>query len=76
MSTVCGIAGYFVFPDYPHSKTGSQRWSMTDDMRRLAEARMIADRVTGSTGEGKVFAGAKLALLDPKTWIFVSLNSP
>ena len=72
MSVVCGVAAYFTLPDYPHSKTGSQKWTMNQDMRRLAEARMVADRVTGSTGKGSVFGGVKLCVLDPKTYIFVS----
>ena len=72
MSTVCGIAAFFTLPDYPHSKTGSQRWSMDEDMRRLGEARIVADRVTGSVGSGGVFAGLKLALKDFKTYVFVS----
>jgi hypothetical protein len=71
MSVVCGVAAYFTLPDYPHSKTGSQKWTMNQDMRRLAEARMVADRVTGSTGKGSVFGGVKLCVLDPKTYIFV-----
>jgi hypothetical protein len=72
MSVVCGVAAYFTLPDYPHSKTGSQKWTMNQDMRRLAEARMVADRVTGSTGKSSVFGGVKLCVLDPKTYIFVS----
>lgn len=72
MSTACGLFAFFTLPDYPHSKTGSQRWFMDDDMRRLAEAHLVADRVTGSTGKGKVWAGVKLAVFDIKTWLLVS----
>lgn len=72
MSVVCGLAAYFTLPDYPHSKTGSQKWTMNEDMRRLAEARIVADRVTGFSGKGSVFGGVKLCVLDPKTYIFVS----
>jgi sugar phosphate permease len=74
MSTVCGIAAFFTLPDYPSSKTGSQRWSMNDDMRRLGEARIVADRVTGSGGSGGVLAGLKLVLRDPKAYIFAWMN--
>lgn len=74
MSTVCGIAAFFTLPDYPHSKTGSQRWAMNEDMRRLAEARIVADRVTGSLGSGGVIAGLKLVLKDPKFYIFAWMN--
>ncbi|KAK8876683.1 transporter [Apiospora arundinis] len=74
MSTVCGVAAFWTLPDYPHSKTGSQRWALDGDMRRLAEARMVADRVTGASGTGTVWTGVKLAVTDFKTWIFVLLN--
>ena len=74
MSVVCGVAAYFTLPDYPHSKTGSQKWTMDQNMRRLAEARMVADRVTRSTGKGSVFGGVKLCVLDPKTYIFASTS--
>ena len=74
MSTVCGIAAFWTLPDYPHSKTGSQRWAMNEDMRRLAEARIVADRVTGSSGSGGVVAGLKLVLRDPKFYIFAVMN--
>lgn len=72
MSTFCGVVAFFTLTDYPHSKTGSQRRFMNDDMRRLAEARLVADRVTGATGTGNVWTGVKLALTDIKTWLFVS----
>jgi MFS family permease len=71
MSTVCGIAAFFTLPDYPHSKTGSARWVLNNDTRRLAEARIIADRVTGATGTGSLKHGLMLAVTDFKTWFFV-----
>jgi MFS family permease len=74
MSTVCGIAAFWTLPDYPHSTTGSQRWSMNDDMRRLSEARIVADRVTGSLGSGGVMAGLKMVLKDVKFYIFAWMN--
>lgn len=76
MSTVCGVFAFWTLPDYPHSNTGSQRRFMTEDMRRLAEARLVADRVTGSTGTGRVVDGIKLAVTDLKTWSFVSPRVP
>lgn len=45
---------------------------MSHDMRRLAEARIVADRVTGSVGRGSVLGGVKLCILDVKTYLFVS----
>lgn len=75
MSVVCGVAAFFTLPDYPHTKTGSQKWTMNEDMRRLAAARMVADRVTGNKGEGTVWGGVKLCLTDVKTYMFVSLQT-
>lgn len=47
---ICGagfaVLAAFLLPDYPDSKTGSATWTMTEDMRRIAAARIIADRVT------------------------------
>lgn len=76
MSVVCGVAAFFTLPDYPHTKTGSQKWTMDDDMRRLAAARMVADRVTGATGEGTVWGGVKSCLVDVKLYLFVSWSIP
>lgn len=75
MSTLCGIVGLFTLPDYPHTKTGSQRWSMNHDQRLLAEARMEADRVTGSVARGGVLQGLKLALMNIKLYLFIILNT-
>ena len=72
MSVVCGVVMFVTLPDYPHSRTGSQRWSMGDDERRLAEARIEADRVTGATGRGTIVQGLKLCLRDVKLYLFVS----
>ncbi|CAK1360977.1 putative transporter [Cercospora beticola] len=74
MSVVCGVAAFWTLPDYPHSKTGSQTWSMNEDMRRLAEARMEADRVTGASGTAGIWHGVKLCLVDPKLYLFTLLN--
>lgn len=43
-------------------------------MRDLAQARILADRVTGSEGESKVLRGLMLAIKDPKTWCFILMN--
>lgn len=75
-STICGIIAFFTLPDYPHTSTGSQRWSMNHECRVLAEARMEADRVTGSVGRGGVFAGLKLAVTDIKLYLYVSRSTP
>ncbi|KAM0277432.1 hypothetical protein ACHAQH_005796 [Verticillium albo-atrum] len=64
----------FILPDYPDSTSGSAKWSMTEDMRRIAAARILADRVSVSEDKTGVWHGLKLCLTDYKTWIIVSLN--
>lgn len=64
----------FLLPDYPHSKTGSTQWTLTEDMRRLAVARIAADRVSVSEDKTGIWHGLKLCLLDYKTWILVCSN--
>lgn len=71
---VLAVICIFMLPDYPHSTTGSAQWSMTEDMRRLAAARIIADRVSLTEAKGGVWQGLKLCLLDYKTWILVLCN--
>jgi MFS family permease len=68
------IVAIFVLPDYPDSTTGSAQWSMTEDMRRLAAARMAADRVSEPEAKRSVWGGLKLGLKDYKTYLFVRLH--
>lgn len=52
-------------------------WTMTEDMRRIAEQRIIADKVTvASTAEMKtgIWHGLKLSLADYRLWIIVLIN--
>ena len=39
-------------PGLPDSTTGSARWSMTEDMRKVVVARIIADRVSSESKAG------------------------
>lgn len=64
----------FLLPDYPHSKTGSPQWSMTEDMRKVAAARIAADRVSTSEAKAGVLQGLKMSVFDWKMWIIVSMN--
>ncbi|KAI7552030.1 MFS general substrate transporter [Hortaea werneckii] len=64
----------FFLPDYPHSKTGSARWSMTEDMRKVAAARIIADRVSTSEAKAGVWQGLKMSVKDIKLWALVGVN--
>ncbi|PSN73539.1 MFS general substrate transporter [Corynespora cassiicola Philippines] len=75
---VCGagiaVVALFVLPDYPDSTTGSARWSMTEDMRKVAAARIIADRVSTSEAKSGVLQGLKLSIFDYKMWLLVGMN--
>lgn len=68
------IVALFLFSDYPHSQTGSASWSMTEDMRRLAAERIIADRPSTAEGKSGAFQGLKLAVKDIKMWLLTLLN--
>lgn len=68
------IVCMFMLPDYPHSTTGSGQWSLTEDMRRLAAARIMADRVSLEEAKTGVWHGLKLCLVDYKTWILALMN--
>ncbi|KAI6383317.1 hypothetical protein MCOR25_000237 [Pyricularia grisea] len=75
-STGAGLAMIclFLLPDYPDSETGSASWTMTADMRRVAAARILADRVSTSEAKGGVWQGLKMSVLDYKMWMLVAMN--
>ncbi|KAF3046103.1 hypothetical protein E8E12_011107 [Didymella heteroderae] len=73
LSAFFALTAYWILPNYPHSKTGGQMWSMTEDMRRIAVARIEGDRVEAHT-ESTVWHGLRLALTDIKTYIFIFMN--
>lgn len=64
----------FILPDYPHSSTGSAMWSMTQEMRDVAAARIVADRPSLEEAKGGAWHGLKLCLLDYKMYILGILN--
>jgi MFS family permease len=74
VGAVIAVICLFMLPDYPHSTTGSTRWSMTEDMRRLSAARIQADRVSDTEAKAGLWQGLKLSLLDYKTWVLVACN--
>jgi predicted MFS family arabinose efflux permease len=74
VGAVIAVICMFVLPDYPHSTTGSARWALTEDMRRLAAARIEADRVSDVEGKPGLMHGLKLALMDYMTWILVGIS--
>ncbi|KAF2008505.1 MFS general substrate transporter [Aaosphaeria arxii CBS 175.79] len=73
LSAFFALTAFFVLPNYPHSNSGSAMWSMTEDMRKIAQARIQADRVE-ETQTTTVWMGLRLALTDPKTYIFIFMN--
>ncbi|KAK2014194.1 MFS general substrate transporter [Colletotrichum eremochloae] len=73
LSAFFALTAYIILPNYPHSKTGGAMWSMTEDMRRIAVARIEADRVERPT-DSTVWQGLRLALTDIKTYIFIFMN--
>lgn len=46
-------------------------WLLNEEMRKVAVARMAADRVSEAKASNSVWYGLKLALTDVKTWVFV-----
>ncbi|KAH7075597.1 major facilitator superfamily domain-containing protein [Paraphoma chrysanthemicola] len=73
LSGFFALTAFWILPNYPHSKNGSAMWSMTEDMRRIAIARIQADRVEQAT-DSTVWQGLRLALTDVKTYIFIFMN--
>lgn len=78
---ICGagfaVLAAFLLPDYPDSKTGSASWTMTEDMRRIAAARIIADRVTVASLEEVrpgIWQGLWLSLKDYRLGLIILLN--
>ncbi|EKJ72786.1 hypothetical protein NXS19_012892 [Fusarium pseudograminearum] len=61
-------------PDYPTSTTGSAMWTMTEDMRKVAAARVIADRPSTTEGKTGAWEGLKLSVRDPKLYILTLMN--
>lgn len=73
LSAFFALTAYFVLPNYPASQSGSAMWSMTADMRSVAVARIMDDRVEKST-DNSVWRGLKLAVTDVKCYIFMFMN--
>ncbi|KAG9496420.1 hypothetical protein J7337_013008 [Fusarium musae] len=61
-------------PDYPDSTTGSAMWTMTEDMRKVAAARVLADRPSTTEAKTGAWEGLKLSVRDPKLYILTLMN--
>jgi len=68
------VIAFFLLPDYPHTKTGSAMWTMTEDMRKIAHVRILADRVSEVEIKTSIWHGLKLTVIDYKFWLLVGVN--
>ncbi|KAL3588268.1 hypothetical protein FPOAC2_10421 [Fusarium poae] len=68
------FAAVFLLPDYPQSKSGSALWTMTEDMRKVAQIRIIADRVSEVEIQSTIWTGVKLTVIDYKFWLLTGVN--
>lgn len=73
MSAFFALTAFFLLPNYPTSTSGGAMWYMTEDMRRVAHARILDDRVENATGS-TVWQGLWLALKDIKLYGYLALN--
>ncbi|KAJ9621710.1 hypothetical protein H2203_007199 [Taxawa tesnikishii (nom. ined.)] len=71
-SFLFGLLATQILPDFPDSKSGSTKWLLTEEERAVAMERMRRDRVSAPEGNRSVWYGLKLAVVDYRTWIFVS----
>ncbi|KAL2207290.1 MFS general substrate transporter, partial [Sarocladium strictum] len=74
LGSLFAVAAFFLLPDYLHSRTGSAMWTMTENMRRIAEARIIANRTSDIEAKSGIGYGLKLSLADYKLWLIVCIN--
>jgi MFS family permease len=70
ISFVLGGIAIFMMPDFPESSTGSQKWLLTEDERKVALQRIEVDRIA-QEGNRSLWFGFKSAALDYRTWTFI-----
>jgi len=73
LSAFFAVTAFFILPNYPTSTTGGAMRYMTAEMRAVAHARILDDRVEAST-KSTVWNGLWLALKDIKLYGFLCLN--
>ncbi|OBS17651.1 hypothetical protein FPOA_09386 [Fusarium poae] len=49
-------------------------WTMTEDMRKVAQIRIIADRVSEVEIQSTIWTGVKLTVIDYKFWLLTGVN--
>ncbi|KAH8880214.1 MFS general substrate transporter [Thozetella sp. PMI_491] len=64
------LVAFFLIPDFPESATGSQKWLMTPEERKVALERILADRIVQESNRTLWF-GFVRAVSDYRTWAFV-----
>lgn len=72
LSFFAAAISMLVLPDFPESKSGSGKWLFTEEEKKLAVERILRDRVSAPSADEGIMHGLKLAVLDYRTWIFVS----
>lgn len=70
VNVVFALAALVMLPDFPESTTGSQKWLLTEEERRVANERIMVDRIAQESNRS-VWYGLKLAVTDYRTWAFV-----
>ncbi|KAF2018238.1 MFS general substrate transporter [Aaosphaeria arxii CBS 175.79] len=65
-----GLIAFFILPDFPQSKTGSTKWLLTNDERKVAIDRIARDQVSNQDSNRSVWYGLKLAVIDWRVWVF------
>lgn len=73
MSAFFALTAFFVLPNYPTSTGGGAMRYMTEDMRKVANARILDDRVESSE-KSSIRYGLALALKDVKLYAYLCLN--
>ena len=74
ISFVLGMMALVLLPDLPGQNSGSARWLFSEEERRIAADRMVRDAVSNQEDNKSLRYGLKLAAMDIKTWIFVSVH--
>ena len=65
------LIAFMMLPDFPESTTGSQKWLLTSEERKVALERILVDRVAQEDNR-TLWYGFVRAISDYRTWAFVS----
>ncbi|KAK1450635.1 hypothetical protein CCUS01_02091 [Colletotrichum cuscutae] len=70
-SFTAALLGFALLHDFPGQRSGVAKWLLTDAEQRVAVERIRRDRVSLPEADSNVWNGLKLAIKDPRTWVFV-----